>query len=122
MLTDSQGVYVQVSIDAFYTGIHPDLNICWEEVLFLGEKMEFPQKRYLKLNTTSCFYYIKDGSLSFILSMENGQKRIINPLLKSGTLINVAHSLASQLTDFIEKDCYFYGFIQYTVTLQTNYD
>lgn len=99
---------MQVSTESFYTGIQPSLNTCWEEVLFFGEEMKFSQGQCLELNSTSYFYYIKEGSLSFILSMENGKKRIINPIQKSGTLINVAHSLASQLTNFIEKGCYFY--------------
>ena len=97
-----------VSSDAFYTGIQPALNSCWEEILCLADKLDYPQGHHLVLNNTSYFYYIKSGSLSLIQSMENGKNRIISPIQEPGTLINIAHSLAKQITDFIEKGCYFY--------------
>ena len=105
-----------ISLSAIQTSMLPPLNRCWEEVLFMAEPKEFPRRSRLVFNTMkeNYFYFLSQGRIAIVQDMENGKSRTISTL-NAGTLVNVTHSLARQLTDFIEKGCYCYSLTDITL-------
>lgn len=99
-----------ISAVSFYTAMLPPLNQCWEEVLHLAEKLQYPRGHQLTLNTMreNYFYFLEKGRISLVHDTENGKTRTISTLEETGTLLNVTHALARQMTDFIEKGCHFH--------------
>ena len=100
----------KISATSFHTAALPPLNQCWKEVLDLADKLEFPQGSQLTLNTEreNFFYFLEHGRLSLVHDTENGKTRTISTMEEAGTLLNVTHALARQMTDFIEKGCHFH--------------
>lgn len=101
---------LKISSVSFYTAALPPLNQCWKEVLDLADTLEFPQGSQLTLNTEreNFFYFLEHGRLSLVHDTENGKTRTITTMEEAGTLLNVTHALARQMTDFIEKGCHFH--------------
>lgn len=100
----------RISAISFHTAVLPPLNLCWKEVLDLADKLEFSQGTQLTLNTEreNFFYFLEQGRLSLVHDTENGKTRPISTMEEAGTLLNVTHALARQMTDFIEKGCHFH--------------
>ena len=100
----------RISAISFHTAVLPPLNLCWKEVLDLADKLEFSQGTQLTLNTEreNFFYFLEHGRLSLVHDTENGKTRPISTMEEAGTLLNVTHALARQMTDFIEKGCHFH--------------
>lgn len=100
-----------VSTASIHTSMLPALNRCWEEVLHLAVREEYPRGRYLVLNTLpeGSFYYLEKGRLNILHGAVNG--KVQNMLsMEPGSLINVADSLGRQNTDFRDVGCQFYCF------------
>lgn len=99
-----------ISSLSFYTATLPPLNKEWEEVFQFTTELEYPQGTQLTLNTEreNFFYFLEKGRISLVHDTENGRTRTISTMEEAGTLINVTHALARQMTDFIEKGCHFH--------------
>ena len=110
MLLHAGDTMPKISAISFHTAALPPLNQCWKEVLDLADKLEFSQGTQLTLNTEreNFFYFLEHGRLSLVHDTENGKTRTISTMEEAGTLLNVTHALARQMTDFIEKGCHFH--------------